>query len=112
MTWPWEQLPATVPEPSAPVPVEDTVRLLQRDLAYMVTHTAVRVHSNRPELQATVNTPRGQVVLHGECKFSDGTTVEFHDIGMPQPGVPTMSVRDLVAETLAAAGRLGLELQP
>lgn len=102
MTFPWEQLPA--------VRVEDTVKLLQQDFAYAVQYTAVMVRSSRPELQIVVNTPRGQIIPRGVCKFSDGTTTEFQDIGMPRPNVPTMNIEDLMAQVWEIAKNLGLEL--
>lgn len=103
MTFPWEpKLPA--------VPVEDTVKLMQADLAYMVKHTAVLVHSNRPELSMLVNTPRGQIIPRGVCEFTDGTTTEFQDIGMPQLNCPIMNIEDLMARVWDLARELGLEL--
>ena len=114
MTFPWEQLPA-VPEPvQAPAvqSTEETVALLQRDLAYMVTHTCVLVRSNRPEFHNLANVPRGQIMPRGDCKFLDGTTLEFQDIGMPQPGAPEMTVKDLMAWAWDVARGLGLELVP
>lgn len=96
--------------PWEPAPVTETVALLQRDFAYAVAFTAVKVHSNRPELQILVNTARGQIVPRGECKFTDGTTVEFQDIGMCQPGVPQMTVQELMAWVWQIAGEMGLEI--
>lgn len=96
--------------PWEPVPVEETLALLQRDLAYAVQYTAVVVHSNRPELAMCVNTKRGQIVPLGECKFTDGTTLELQDIGMPQVGAPTMTVPELMTRVWNAARELGLEL--
>lgn len=98
--------------PWEPVPVEDTVRLLQRDFAYAMTHTAVLVHSNCEALSMLVNTPRGQIVPRGECKFTDGTTFELQDVGMPQPGAPMMSVKELMARVWDLAREIGLELMP
>lgn len=100
MTFPWE-----------PVPVEETITLLQRDLAFMVQYTAVLVHSNRPNLAMLVNTPRGQLVPRGECKFTDGSKFELQDIGMPQPKTPEMTVQKLMAYLWEIAHELGLELQ-
>jgi hypothetical protein len=97
--------------PWEPVPVAETVALLQRDVAYMVAATAVKVHSNRPELRTVVNTERGQIVPRGECRFTDGTTIEFQDIGMPQIGVPTMTVQDLLTRIWGIARDFGLELE-
>lgn len=92
------------------VPVAETLALLQRDVAYMVTYTAVVVHSNRPELAMCVNTKRGQIVPRGECQFTDGSTVEFQDIGMPQVGAPVTTVQELTARVWSLARDLGLEL--
>lgn len=97
--WPWE-----------PAPVADTVALLQRDMAYMVQWTAIKVHSNRPELQLTVNTQRGQIIPRNEFKYKDGTTVEFQDLGMPQIDVQQMSVKALVMLVIERGNDLGLEI--
>lgn len=105
--YPWEQVPAAVTERTT----EETVKLMQADLLYMTTHTSVVVHSSRPELEMLVNTPRGQIVPRGECKFTDGTTLEFQDIGMPQVGTKEMTVKDLVAMIFdVAVLTMGLEL--
>jgi hypothetical protein len=119
MIFPWdapsETLPAVPDRATVPAAksTEETIIALQRDFAYAVAYTAVRVHSNHTGLCVTVNTPRGQIVPHGEAKFTDGTTVEFRDIGMPQPGVSTVNnVADLVAMMLDSAKDLGLELVP
>lgn len=91
-------------------PLEDTVTLLQRDFAYAMTHTAVMVHSPHDALRMLVNTRRGQIIPVGECRFKDGTTLEFQDIGMPQPNVPAMTVQELVAMVWRTAAEIGLEL--
>lgn len=106
--YPWEtpQLPAATQSTT-----EETLRFLQKDIAHMVTHTAVLVHSSNPALQMLVNTARGQIIPRGECKFTDGTTLEFQDIGMPQPKTPYMSVQELIAKVWSVAAELGLELQ-
>lgn len=109
MTYPWEQLPA-VPEP-VKTPAE-TITAMQRDMAYMVTHTAVMVHSKHAALQMLVNTPRGQIIPRGVCKFTDGSKLEFQDIGMPQPGAPEMTVRDLTARLWNIANELGIGIEP
>lgn len=96
--------------PWEPVPVAETVKLLQQDFAFAVQYTAVMVHSTHDELQIVVNTKRGQIVPRGECKFTDGTTFEFLDIGMPQVGAPVMTVRDLMTKVLETAQLIGLEL--
>lgn len=111
---PWdapETLPA-VAEPHQPAPLQDTVRLLQADFAYAMTHTAVLVHSPHDKLRMLVNTARGQIVPAGECRFTDGTTLEFQDIGMPQPNAPAMTVQELVTRVWQIAAELGLELAP
>lgn len=97
--------------PWEPVPLADTVALLQRDMAYVLRHTAVMVHSPHAELQLIVNTKRGQIVPRGECKFSDGSTLEFHDIGAPQVGAPEMTVDELMTRVWEIARELGLELK-
>jgi hypothetical protein len=90
------------------VPVEETVAMLQRDFAYAVLRTAVMVRSTQPALRTVVNTLRGQIVPNGVGRFTDGTTVEFADIGMPQPGAPEMTVEQLVKRVADAARELGL----
>lgn len=108
MTFPWEQLPATA-EP-AQAPTTDVIAALQADMRYMVSHTAVMVHSSRTDLHMLVNTARGQIVPRGVCTFADGTTLEFQDIGMPQVGAPVMTVAELTATVWGMARHLGLEL--
>lgn len=98
--------------PWEPVPTEETLALLQKDVAFMVLHSAVLVHSNRPELQILVNVRRGEIVPRNECKFTDGTTLEFQDIGMPQPNMPLMTVKDLLAMVWDVVQTLGLEMVP
>ena len=90
--------------------VEDTIALLQNDFAYAVANTAIVVHSNNPALVFTANTARGQLVPRGEVKFTDGTTVEFQDIGMPQINVPQMTVQAIAARVWSIVAKLGLEL--
>lgn len=102
--FPWE--PA--PQPST----DETVARLQRDVLYMVTHTAIMVHSSRAELCMLVNTRRGQIVPRNEMKFADGTTLEFQDIGMPQVGISEMTVQELIAHVWTVAHELGLEIAP
>lgn len=99
--FPWE-----VDKPT----LEGTVALLQKDMTYMVTHTAVLVHSNNAPLRMLVNTRRGQIVPRNECKFKDGTTLEFQDLGMPQINVSEMSVPELIELVWNKAQELGLEL--
>ena len=104
MSYPWETPVPAVIEP----PVEQTVAALQRDFAYAVTHTAILVHSPHDALKMLVNTPRGQIIPRGECKLSDGTVIEFQDVGMPQINAPLMTVQELVREVLDVVGNLGL----
>ena len=99
-------------DPPAVRTTEETVEALQKDFAYAVGFTGVMVRSNRTELRTVVNTQRGQIIPRGASKFTDGSTVEFQDLGMPQPGVRTMTVQELVAWTLETAHGLGLELAP
>ncbi len=94
------------------VPVDETVAKLQSDIRYIISHTAVMVFSSRPELCMLVNTRRGQIVPRNECKFSDGTTLEMQDIGMPQVGVSEMTGPDLIEHIWGAVRGLGLELAP
>lgn len=118
MKYPWEQ---DDDEPNAVtvaamveltvLSTEETVKLMQRDMGYMVTHTAVLVHSNQAALQMLVNTARGQTIPRGQCKFTDGSKFELQDIGMPQPKTPEMSVEQLMAHLWNVARELGLELQ-
>lgn len=111
--WPWETetLPAVQQEtlPAVPQGSETLLEALRQDFAYAVTNTAVKVHSNNPALQFLVNTARGQIIPRGDCKFTNGTVVEFQDIGMCQPGAPYMTVEDLLSKVLETARGLGLE---
>ena len=99
--FPWEPAVQTT---------EDTVKLIQADLLYMTQYTAVMVHSPHEALQIVVNTRRGQIVPRGECKFSDGSALEFQDIGCPQPGAAEMTVQELMTYVLDVARANGLEL--
>ena len=115
MTFPWETpVPAVVEPPAAPavMSTKETVAALQRDFAYAMTHTAVIVHSKHEALQLLVNTPRGQIIPRGECKLTDGSTLEFTDIGMPQINVPYMTVKELLGEVWSIVAKLGLGVQP
>ena len=102
MSMPWEQ-----PE------VDDVaaiVRALQADLRFAVGHTAILVRSNNEALRMVFNTERGQNMPNPlKCTFRDGTTMEFQDIGMPQPGVPTKTIKDIVTAALEQAFALGLQ---
>lgn len=120
MKFPWEQethtltvaeLPSQTHVPTV-MPTEELVAALQRDFAYAMTNTAVLVHSKHEELQMLVNTPRGQIIPRGECKLTDDSTIEFQDIGMPQIGVPYMTVKELLGEVWGAVAKLGLGVQP
>lgn len=97
-------------EPPAALSVDETVAALRRDFAYAVANTAVVVHSNNSAFTMTANTQRGQIVPRGEVKFQDGTTVELQDIGMCQPNVPYMTVREIMARIWEVASELNLEL--
>ena len=112
MTYPWETpVPATIEPPKPGATVEDVVHALQRDMVYMVSHTGVTVHSQHEALQMLVNTPRGQIIPRGECKLTDGSTIEFQDIGAPQVGAPVMTVKELMARVWEVVTELGLGVQ-
>jgi hypothetical protein len=105
----------TPPEPSLENLVA-TVRAIQADIAFAVTHTAVLARSDNALLRMVVNTPRGQEIPKGVVKYSDGglhiaATIEFQDVGMPQVGVPTMSMLELAQLVHTKALELGLELR-
>lgn len=115
MTFPWETPVPAVAEPvqaPAVMSTEDTVLALQRDFAYAMTHTAVIVHSKHEALQLLVNTPRGQIIPRGECKLTDGSTIEFQDIGMPQVGAKLISVKELMGEVWSIVAGMGLGVEP
>jgi len=99
--FPWE------PVPSSP---EDDIAKLKNDFAYAVRNTAIAVHSSNPDFRLLANTPRGQIVPRGEVKFTDGTTLELQDIGMCQPGIPYMTVQEIMTHIWGLAKELGLEL--
>lgn len=122
MTFPWEA-PAALPmpweAPAAPAVAPDdlagTVKALQADVRYIVTRTAVLVRATGPQAAALgmlVNTSRGQLVPVGEARYSGGHTIQFQDLGMPQPRAPEMSIADLIAALADTVVKLGLELQP
>jgi hypothetical protein len=90
--------------------VEDTLELVRNDFAYAVANTCIVIHSNNPAFAFITNTLRGQLIPRGEVKLSDGTTVEFLDIGMPQPNVPYMTVQSVVSRVWKLASDLGLEI--
>lgn len=96
--------------PWEPAPVEETLAALQRDVAYIVKYTGVTVHSNREALRMVVNMPRGQLIPRSEARFTDGTTIEFQDIGAPQPGAPVLMVDELIARVMEIARESGLQL--
>ena len=99
--FPWEPAPRNV---------EDVVMALQRDFAYAVRMTCIVVHSNNPAFITSANTDRGQIVPRGECRFTDGTTVELQDIGMCQTNTPYMTVQEIMSRVWETATKLGLEL--
>lgn len=94
--------------PWEPPTTTDLVDSLRRDFAYAVANTCVAVHSNNPAFTFAANTQRGQIVPRGEVKFTDGTTVELQDVGMPQPGVPFMTVQEIMSRIWELAGELNL----
>lgn len=104
---PWE-----VPDEEPPLErsLEGTVAAIQRDMAFACRHTGVLVRSSNEALRLVVNTERGQVLPPGVGTFTDGTTIEMQDLGMPQPGCPTMTVQELVKTVMDKATELGLEL--
>jgi hypothetical protein len=106
MSMPWEQ-PDTPPETDN---LAETVRALQADLRFIVSHTAVLVRSDNLLLRMVFNTERGQSMPDPlKCIFRDGTTMEFQDIGMPQPGIPTKTIKEIVTAALEQAFSLGLQ---
>lgn len=123
MKFPWEApepapLPMPWEAPAAPVaavrPLEDTVRLLQADMRFALGYTGVMVHATGPHASALgmlINTRRGQLVPTGEAKYSGGHTLQFQDIGMPQPNAPTMTLAELVTQLHDVIEKLGLELE-
>lgn len=114
MNLPWVQPQAALPWAQPERPLAETVRALQADVSYMVKHTAVAVHVTGPhgaELSMYVNTPRGQLIPTGTGRLTQGHTVTFQDIGMPQPGLPAMSIAELAQALTEKAAALGLELE-
>ena len=112
---PWAQPAPSLPWAQPVRSIDETVRLLQADVSYMVKHTAVAVHVTGPhaaELSMYVNTPRGQLVPTGTGRLTQGHTVVFQDIGMPQPGLPFMSIKELAQALTQRAAALGLEIEP
>lgn len=102
MTYPWEEPPKHS--------LEDTVRAIQADMRFAVEHTCVLVRSSNPELRMVANTARGQDMPQGLCTYADGTSIEFQDIGMPQPNCPVMTMQELCRTIHDKALELGLEL--
>ena len=88
----------------------DTVKALQADMLFAVKHTAILVRSSNSSLRMVVNIERGSDIPSGVCTFTDGTTIEFQDIGMPQPGVPTMTAQELGKAVFSKVTELGLEI--
>jgi hypothetical protein len=92
---------------------EELVDSLRNDFAYAVRYTAILVHSKHEALQILVNTPRGQIIPRNECRFTDGSSFELQDVGMPQPGAPNIaSVSELLRWLWEIAQELNLELAP
>jgi len=90
--------------------LEETVRAIQADIAFAVRYTAILVCSNNEALCMVANTVRGQDMPPGGCTFTDGSEVTFRDIGMPQPGVPLMTVQELARAVADKALAMGLVL--
>lgn len=105
MKMPWEVDEVPPPERS----LADTVAAIQADIAFAVRYTSVLVRSPNEALRMIVNTERGQSLPVGTVTFTDGSTVEFQDVGMPQPNVPTMTVQELAKAVFGKATELGLE---
>jgi hypothetical protein len=122
MTYPWEKekslrdaLPWEAPTDvdllrNWTQSIEETVTALQRDFAFAIKYSSTLVRSSNPDLRMIVNMERGQKLPPGEVTFTDGSTMEFQDIGMPQIGVPTMTVQELAQTAYNKATELGLEL--
>jgi len=125
MTMPWDppadegkpltfDLPSEGDDTPSPRSLEDTVKALQADMLFAVRHTGVLVRSNNEELRMVINTERGQLLPPGTCTFTDGgphpVTVEFQDIGMPQPGMPLMTMQELARHVFHKANEMGLEI--
>lgn len=96
--------------PWEPVPVEEQLDALRRDVAIMVTHTCVDVQSSNPAIRMSANVERTSTIPHGEATLSDGTTVEFRNTGMPRPGVPFMTIEKLIENVLEAVSGQGLSV--
>jgi hypothetical protein len=105
--YPWEKHALGVADAPS---LEETVKALQANFTYAVKMTAVLVRSSDERLCLVVNTERGPNIPVGVCKFTDGTTVEMVDIGMPQPGIPSMTVDELARLLLQKTQELGLEI--
>jgi hypothetical protein len=125
LTYPWEKV-----DPLKEL--QDTVQLLQQDFAYALKYTAILVRSSNPDLCLIVNTERGPNIPSGKACFvasaaaqvdkgtypqneeatasSLYTTIEMQDIGMPQPGIPLMTMGELAKFILQKTQELGLEL--
>lgn len=108
VTFPWEEST----ELTELEVLQTTVRTIQADMEFACRHTAVLVRSSNVALRMVVNTMRGQEIPNGVCTYTEDTIVEFQDIGMPQPGIPTMTMQELVQSVHAKALELGLELLP
>jgi len=122
MGFPWESAQPLMPWQASEPPaaqgdvvqrldaLEGTLSRLQADARYIVTHTAVLVHATGPhaaQLGMLANTKRGQLVPTGVAEYGEHT-IEFRDIGMPQVGVPEMSVQELCAAMFAKMQELGI----
>lgn len=101
---PWD------PPDEEPPSLAETITAIQRDMAFACRYTAILVRSSDERLRMVINTERGQKPPPGEGVFTDGTTIEMQDIGMPQPNVPTMTVQEMIQAVIDKATELGLEL--
>jgi hypothetical protein len=117
MSMPWDApeaplVPWAQPGPPAVADVAEKLRRLQEDVGTIVTHTGVMVHATGPHaaaLSMLVNTRRGQLMPTGVARYTDGTTIQFQDIGMPQPGAPFMTLPELFQQLYGIVQQLGLQ---
>lgn len=103
--WPPAALPART--------TEDTVKAIQADVRYIVSHTGVLVYVEGPQadkIGLLFNTRRGQKFPTGTTEATGGHTIEFRDLGCPQPGAPEMTLMEAAATLYANLRTLGLEM--
>lgn len=107
-----ERMPWEDEAPVDPLKVmEEKLARLAYDLSIMITHTCIEVQSSDDTVLSGVrmNVPRGSCP-DGKTTFKDGTTIEFKDLGMPQPNTAFGSVGDLLQNVHQLATEEGLEL--